>query len=45
MRAERLCEMTRQGETDGTMAYTLTDLGRPVAGIFWSGASMPGPRL
>lgn len=28
MRAERLCDMARHGETDGTMAYTLTDLGR-----------------
>jgi DNA-binding PadR family transcriptional regulator len=28
MRSERLCEMVRHGETDGTMAYTLTDLGR-----------------
>jgi hypothetical protein len=34
MRAERLCEMTRQGETDGTMAYTLTDLGRARARDF-----------
>ena len=28
MRNERLCEMVRHGETDGTMAYTLTDVGR-----------------
>jgi energy-coupling factor transporter ATP-binding protein EcfA2 len=28
MRSERLCEMARRGDTDGTMAYTLTDLGR-----------------
>jgi hypothetical protein len=34
MRAERLCEMARQGETDGTMAYTLTDLGRARARDF-----------
>jgi hypothetical protein len=34
MRTERLCEMTRQGETDGTMAYTLTDLGRARAQDF-----------
>jgi hypothetical protein len=34
MRTERLCEMARQGETDGTMAYTLTDLGRARARDF-----------
>lgn len=34
MRAERLCEMARHGETDGTMAYTLTDLGRARAQDF-----------
>jgi DNA-binding PadR family transcriptional regulator len=34
MRAERLCEMTRRGDTDGTMAYTLTDLGRARAQDF-----------
>lgn len=34
MRSERLCEMARHGETDGTMAYTLTDLGRARAQDF-----------
>jgi predicted ATPase with chaperone activity len=34
MRGERLCEMVRHGETDGTMAYTLTDLGRARAKDF-----------
>src|SRR5512143_1946160 len=28
MRSERLCEVVRRGETEGAMAYTLTDLGR-----------------
>src|SRR3954470_13944603 len=28
MRTERLCEMSRRGETEGAMLYTLTDTGR-----------------
>jgi hypothetical protein len=34
MRAERLCEMVRHGETEGSMGYTLTDLGRTRAKDF-----------
>jgi hypothetical protein len=43
MRAERLCEMVRHGETDGTMAYTLTDLGRARAQDFLQRSQYAGP--
>jgi hypothetical protein len=43
MRSERLCEMVRQGETDGTMAYTLTDLGRARANDFLQRCQYAGP--
>ena len=43
MRGERLCEMVRQGETDGTMAYTLTDLGRERARDFLERCQYAGP--
>ena len=34
MRSERLCEMARRGETEGAMAYNLTDSGRARAQDF-----------
>jgi hypothetical protein len=34
MRTERLCEITRRGETDGDVHYNLTDTGRLRAGEF-----------
>lgn len=43
MRSERLCEMVRHGETDGTMAYTLTDLGRARAKEFLERSQYAGP--
>jgi hypothetical protein len=43
MRGERLCEMVRHGETDGTMAYTLTDLGRARARDFLERCQYAGP--
>jgi hypothetical protein len=43
MRAERLCEMQRQGETDSTMAYTLTDLGRSRGRDFLERSQYAGP--
>jgi hypothetical protein len=43
MRGERLCEMVRQGETDGTMAYNLTDLGRSRARDFLERCQYVGP--
>jgi hypothetical protein len=43
MRSERLCEMVRYGETDGTMAYTLTDLGRARAKDFLERCQYTGP--
>jgi hypothetical protein len=43
VRGERLCEMVRQGETDGTMAYTLTDLGRSRARDFLERCQYAGP--
>ncbi len=43
MRGERMCEMVRHGETDGTMAYTLTDLGRARAKDFLERCQYAGP--
>lgn len=43
MRGERLCEMARHGDTDGTMAYTLTDLGRARAKDFLERCQYAGP--
>jgi hypothetical protein len=43
MRGERLCEMVRHGDTDGTMAYTLTDLGRTRAKDFLERCQYAGP--
>lgn len=43
MRSERLCEMARHGETDGTMAYTLTELGRARAQDFLQRSQYAGP--
>jgi hypothetical protein len=43
MRGERLCEMVRHGETDGTMAYNLTDLGRARANDFLERSQYAGP--
>jgi len=43
MRGERLCEMVRHGETDGTMAYTLSDLGRARAQDFLQRSQYAGP--
>ena len=43
MRGERLCEMARHGDTDGTMAYTLTDLGRTRAQDYLRRSQYAGP--
>ncbi len=43
MRGERLCEMARHGETDGSMAYRLTDLGRARARDFLQRSQYAGP--
>jgi hypothetical protein len=43
MRAERLCEMARQGDSDGSMAYTLSDLGRARARDFLERSQYAGP--
>jgi hypothetical protein len=43
MRSERLCEMVRRGETDGAMAYSLTDLGRTRAKDFLERCQYAGP--
>ncbi len=43
MRSERLCEMVRRGETEGTMAYNLTDLGRTRALDFLQRCQYAGP--
>jgi len=43
MRAERLCEMVRRGETDGAMAYNLTDVGRARAQDFLQRSQYAGP--
>jgi DNA-binding PadR family transcriptional regulator len=43
MRSERLCEMARRGETEGAMAYTLTDSGRARAQDFLARNQYAGP--
>jgi DNA-binding PadR family transcriptional regulator len=43
MRTERLCEMVRRGETEGAMAYNLTDLGRSRAQDFLQRSQYAGP--
>lgn len=43
MRAEKLCEMARRGETDGAMAYNLTELGRARAGDYLMRSQYAGP--
>src|SRR5690349_24812960 len=43
MRSERLCEMSRRGETEGAMLYSLTDLGRARAQDFLARSQYSGP--
>jgi hypothetical protein len=43
MRTERLCEMVRRGETEGAMAYNLTDIGRSRAQDFLQRSQYAGP--
>jgi hypothetical protein len=43
MRSERLCEVVRRGETEGAMAYTLTDLGRARGHDFLKRSQYAGP--
>jgi hypothetical protein len=43
MRSERLCEMARRGETEGTVAYNLTDSGRTRARDFLARNQYAGP--
>src|SRR5690349_23531365 len=43
MRSERLCEMSRRGETEGAMLYTLTDAGRARAQDFLARSQYTGP--
>jgi hypothetical protein len=43
MRGERLCEMVRRGETEGTVAYNLTDSGRTRARDFLARNQYAGP--
>jgi hypothetical protein len=43
MRSERLCEMSRRGETEGAMLYTLTDIGRSRAQDFLARSQYSGP--
>jgi DNA-binding PadR family transcriptional regulator len=43
MRSERLCEMSRRGDTEGGMIYTLTDLGRSRAQDFLARSQYSGP--
>lgn len=43
MRAEKLCEMARRGETDGAMAYNLTELGRARAHDYVKRSQYAGP--
>ncbi len=43
MRSERLCEMSRRGDTEGAMVYTLTDLGRSRAQDFLARSQYSGP--
>src|SRR3954469_7411357 len=42
MRSERLCEMSRRGETEGAMLYTLTDTGRARAQDFLARSQYSG---
>ncbi len=43
MRSERLCEVVRRGETEGAMAYSLTDLGRARGRDFLERSQYAGP--
>ncbi len=43
MRSERLCEVVRRGETEGAMAYSLTDLGRDRGRDFLERSQYAGP--
>ncbi|HEX8989579.1 MAG TPA: ATP-binding protein [Rhodocyclaceae bacterium] len=43
MRTERLCEVTRRGDTDGRTSYSLTDLGRERAADFLRRSQYVGP--
>lgn len=43
MRAERLCEVTRRGETDGDVHYTLTDSGRLRGAEYLQKSQYAGP--
>jgi hypothetical protein len=43
MRSERLCEMSRRGDTEGGMIYTLTDLGRSRGQDFLERSQYSGP--
>lgn len=43
MRTERLCEMVRRGETEGAIAYNLTDIGRSRAQDFLQRSQYAGP--
>lgn len=43
MRTERLCEVSRSGETETAIAYTLTDLGRLRAQDFLQKSQYAGP--
>ena len=43
MRSERLCEMSRRGDTEGAIIYTLTDLGRSRAQDFIAHSQYSGP--
>jgi DNA-binding PadR family transcriptional regulator len=43
MRAERLCEMVRRGESESTITYSLTDLGRARAQDFLQRNQYAGP--
>jgi len=43
MRSERICEMTRRGETQGAITYSLTDLGRSRAQDFLARSQYSGP--
>ena len=43
LRSERLCEMSRRGETDAAMAFNLTELGRNRARDFLRRSQYAGP--
>src|ERR1700693_4154761 len=43
MRSERLCEMSRRGETEGAMVYTLTDIRRARSQDFLARSQYSGP--